>query len=72
MGNVISKTAKSLVARTPKPAKGKNIISEEDIRRRAFEIYQGNGGGSHNELDDWFRAERELRESEKQEVKINL
>jgi hypothetical protein len=39
------------------------VISEEDIRKRAFEIYKENGGFSHNELDDWFRAERELKGS---------
>ena len=30
------------------------------IARRAFEIFQGNGGHSGNALDDWFRAEAEL------------
>jgi hypothetical protein len=37
------------------------IITEEDIRRRAFELYQENGAANHNELEDWFRAERELK-----------
>jgi hypothetical protein len=36
------------------------IISEEDIRIRAFEIYQENDKSSSNELDNWFYAEREL------------
>jgi hypothetical protein len=36
-------------------------ISEEDIRRRAYEIYLENGDSYSDELDDWYRAERELR-----------
>jgi hypothetical protein len=38
----------------------KKIISEEDIRNRAFEIFQGNDNPSSNELDNWYYAEREL------------
>ncbi len=41
------------------------MISEEDIRLRAFEIYKENGVTTHNELDDWFRAERELKGSDR-------
>jgi len=37
------------------------IISQEDIRNRAFEIYQENENPSSNEMDNWFYAERELR-----------
>ena len=41
--------------------KGKEkIISEADIRNRAFEIYQENDKSSFSELDNWFYAEREL------------
>ena len=42
------------------PKKRKKIISKEDIRNRAFEIYQENDHSSSNELDNWFYAEREL------------
>jgi hypothetical protein len=63
MENLIVKTTKSRENRTAKSGKTKKMISEEDIRRRAFEIYQENGGSLHNEQDDWFRAERELRGS---------
>jgi len=39
-------------------------LSEEAVRQRAYEIYQqrrtyGNRGDHH---EDWFRAEREIRE----------
>jgi len=32
----------------------------EGIERRAFEIFQNNGGLPGRELDDWFKAEEEL------------
>jgi hypothetical protein len=64
MENLIVKTRKSREVLTAKSKKTKKMISEEDIRRRAFEIYQANGGSPHNEQDDWFRAERELRRSD--------
>jgi hypothetical protein len=35
-------------------------ITEEDIRRRAYEISQEQGAGDDEE--NWLRAERELRE----------
>jgi hypothetical protein len=33
---------------------------EEEIRRRAYEIYLERGAQSGLELDDWLQAEREL------------
>lgn len=32
----------------------------DETRRRAFELYERRGGGHGGDLDDWFRAEREL------------
>jgi len=60
MGNTISKTKKSRNTLTSTPIETKKIISEEDIRNRAFEIYQENDNFSSSELDNWFYAEREL------------
>jgi hypothetical protein len=60
MGNTINKTKKSREALTLTSKETKKIISEEDIRNRAFEIYQENDNSSSNELDNWFYAEREL------------
>ena len=34
---------------------------EEQIRRRAYEIYMERGGASGSELDDWVQAEMEIR-----------
>jgi hypothetical protein len=35
-------------------------VSEEEIRRRAYELYQQRGGTDGLHEDDWFRAETEL------------
>jgi hypothetical protein len=34
---------------------------DEEIRRRAYEIYLERGENSGNELEDWLQAERELQ-----------
>lgn len=36
-------------------------VSEEQIRRRAYELYVQRGGTHGRHMDDWFRAETELR-----------
>jgi len=38
-----------------------NSTREEEIRRRAYEIYLEHGEQSGRELDDWLQAERELK-----------
>ena len=35
--------------------------SEDDIRRRAYEMYLERGGSHGGDFDDWVRAENELR-----------
>jgi Protein of unknown function (DUF2934) len=45
----------------------KNSITEEDIRGRAYEIYQQRGGRDGRELDDWLQAEIELEKSHGEE-----
>jgi outer membrane protein TolC len=35
---------------------------EENIRRRAYELYEERGREDGRELDDWLRAEEELRQ----------
>jgi tripartite-type tricarboxylate transporter receptor subunit TctC len=61
MENSIVKTAKSREIRSAKSRKAQKMISDEDIRRRAYEIYLENGDSFPDELDDWFKAEKELR-----------
>ena len=36
-------------------------LRDEDVARRAHEIYLQRGGGDGHDHDDWFRAEAELR-----------
>jgi hypothetical protein len=37
-----------------------NSAPDEEIRRRAYEIYLERGGQQGRELDDWLQAEREF------------
>lgn len=50
--------------RSDVPQKKRNHTgpTSEAIRRRAFEIYVASGETQGHDLDDWLRAERELRE----------
>ena len=40
-----------------------NTARDEEIRRRAYEIYLERGEQPGRELDDWLQAERELERS---------
>jgi hypothetical protein len=64
MKNSDVKTRKKRESGTVKTGKVKRIVSDEDIRKRAYEIYLQNGVTSHNELDNWYKAERELNDIE--------
>lgn len=48
------------VSRKP-VAKETPSISEDEIRRRAFELFEERGGQEGHELEDWLRAESEIR-----------
>ena len=37
-----------------------NLTRDEEIRRRAYEVYLERGDQAGRELDDWLQAEREL------------
>jgi hypothetical protein len=48
----------------------KNLVPinlEDEIRRRAYELYEQRGAGSGNEAEDWFTAEREVRQRYRQQ-----
>ena len=62
MENLVAKTAKRRNVRETKSLITPKMITEDDIRKRAFEIYLENGGNS-NEFENWLRAERELKGS---------
>ena len=53
-------TATDPVARSIVTAAGPAAV-EEDIARRAYELYEQRGGEDGHAWDDWFQAERELR-----------
>jgi hypothetical protein len=58
------KKATSVVSRNspvPRPSPMKREVTHEMIAKRAYEIYVSGKGGS--QLDNWLRAERELRGS---------
>ena len=38
------------------------INLEDEIRRRAYELYQQRGSASGSEAEDWLAAEREVRQ----------
>lgn len=48
----IQKPVESLAATPP----------HEEIARRAYQLYEERGGKHGRDLDDWFQAERELRQ----------
>ena len=54
------KTAKSSSLALKKAQAAKLAPTQEDIARRAYEIYLERGGAPGRELEDWARAEREL------------
>ena len=38
-------------------------VTDDTIRSRAYELYESRGGEPGADVDDWLRAERELREA---------
>ena len=46
---------------TPRPD-GDFELSRDEIARRAYDLYEARGAEDGRDLDDWLRAERELRE----------
>jgi Protein of unknown function (DUF2934) len=41
--------------------------SQDDIAHRAYELYQAHGAKQGRDVDDWLRAERELREQREEQ-----
>ncbi len=53
------------------PSVTEAVPSEEEIRRRAYEISQRRGGTPGQELEDWVQAERELRAEQGREPGVH-
>jgi hypothetical protein len=61
----MERTAKKKQRTSPPAAKKAKVnppaITDDDVRRRAQEIYLERGSKPGDELGDWLQAERELR-----------
>jgi len=42
------------------PSPGENHPNQDEVARRAYELYQARGGERGHELEDWLQAEREV------------
>jgi len=59
----IQERAGTATDRTPSVrADGPTEATEQDIGRRAYDLYLARGCEPGHELEDWLRAERELRQ----------
>ncbi|MBZ5724307.1 MAG: DUF2934 domain-containing protein [Acidobacteriia bacterium] len=56
-------------ARAKKAQQREALPLEEQIRRRAHELYVERGNQSGSEMEDWLQAEQEIREAEEQRKK---
>jgi hypothetical protein len=57
----------------PAPARAKEapfeaLHLEERIRQRAYELYVQRGNQPSSEIDDWLRAEDEIRRAEEEAI----
>jgi oligoendopeptidase F len=59
-GNGSTESQATSVKVVPEEASTRNLSPDEEIRRRAYEIYFERGEQLGSELDDWLQAEREL------------
>jgi hypothetical protein len=41
---------------------GTNQMGSDEVARRAYEFYEHRGGEHGHDRDDWFQAEREVRQ----------
>jgi hypothetical protein len=39
-----------------------SVVPEDEIAQRAYELYLARGGQHGHDLEDWFEAEKQLRE----------
>jgi Protein of unknown function (DUF2934) len=51
----------------PQPSR-ETLPLEEQIRRRAYELYLERGGEDGSELDDWLQSEAEIKQEQDQSV----
>ncbi len=65
MGTTTKKTKRTVNKNVSQSRSAKEVktITREDIRKRAYEIYLENLDSYNDPLEDWYNAERELRET---------
>jgi len=62
----IQKQSQPKIVVSPRSSPGKvammpdSVASQDQIRERAYELYEGRGRGPGQDEQDWFRAEREV------------
>ncbi|HTS38086.1 MAG TPA: DUF2934 domain-containing protein [Candidatus Solibacter sp.] len=54
--------------KTTKPTTKSTGDQQEEIRRRAYELYEQRGRDDGHDLDDWLQAESEMTIQKKQTV----
>ena len=59
-GEIAQEVPKVIPASAPAAVPGIYILTEEEIRRHAFELYQQRNGQNGDEVKDWHRSVREL------------
>jgi hypothetical protein len=63
------RSAKTMAGRAIEIAeKNVDVTEEEQIRRRAYEVYRERGCQAGTELDDWLQAESELKQKEVKKI----
>jgi len=55
----------SRTARDPQSIRERRSPSHDDVARRAYDLFQARGAEDGRDMDDWLRAERELRERQR-------
>jgi len=50
------------------PKSTESLPLEDQIRKRAHEIYLQRGGDTGSELDDWLEAEAEIRQQQEDQI----
>jgi hypothetical protein len=61
MGRTATARQRAPLPATQKVELKRPTITEDDVRRRAYELYLKRVANSGDEVGDWLQAERELR-----------
>ncbi|HXY11261.1 MAG TPA: DUF2934 domain-containing protein [Terriglobales bacterium] len=59
-----STTSAAMEPKTP------SLNLEDEIRRRAYELYEQRGGEHGHDVEDWLRAEEEIKEMQAQSAAV--